>query len=88
MTLCQAATKSATNLFIRIAAAIDFGKRPQFGVRAEDEVGARVAVHLTSPLSRSRPSNSSSSSEVAFHCGRHVEQVDEEVVGELSRHGR
>ena len=42
----------------------------------------RVPVHLSSPVLRSRPSNTSSSSEAAFHVRAHVEQVHKEVIGE------
>jgi len=42
----------------------------------------RVADHLSAPVLRSRPSNVSLASDAAS-TGVHVEQVDEEVVGQL-----
>ena len=45
----------------------------------------RVPVHFSSPVPRSRPSKTSSSPSTGFHAVRHVEQVDEEVVGQRPR---
>ena len=55
MTLSQAAAKSRANLLAGVVGREDLGERAQLGVRAEHEVD-RVAVHLTSPVPRSRPS--------------------------------
>ena len=38
MTLFHAATKSCTNFSVDVAACIDLGKGPEFGVRTEDKV--------------------------------------------------
>ena len=45
----------------------------------------RVPVHLSSPVVRSRPSNSFSSSEVVCPRRVQIEQVDEEIVGQSFR---
>ena len=84
ITLVQAATKSATNFCLRVAGAIDLGERPQLRVRTEDQIDAGAG-----PLRFAR------FAVVAFEhirVGRsrlprraHVEQVDEEVVGQRLR---
>ena len=44
-----------------------------------------VAVHFTSPVARSRPSNKSHSSDVGTPLCTHIEQVHKEVVTERTR---
>ncbi len=48
----------------------------------------RVPVHLSSPVLRSRPSNTSSASETAFHSVPMSSRFTEEVVGQRLRPGR
>ena len=84
MTLVQAATKSWTNFSCRRRAGVDFGQGPELRVGAEDEVdagggplqlaGGAVAAFEDVRVGRRR-----------LPLRAHVEQVDEEVVGQRLR---
>src|SRR5438034_10675911 len=53
-------------LRLRIRASVDLRQGPELGVRTEDEID-RVPVHLSSPVARSRPSDTSLASDTTFH---------------------
>ena len=81
MTLAHAATKSPTNFSSASLGGVDLGEGPQLGARAEDEVdpGAGPADVAGRPIATLE--------HVLGLRGRlplraHVEQVDEEVVGQ------
>ena len=83
MTLSQAATKSRTNFSPASSLAKTSAQRPQFGVRAEHQIDRRggppglsgpAVTALVEVLARVR----------LRPLGAHVEQVDEEVVGQAS----
>ena len=53
-------------LLLRIRTSVDFSEGAEFG-SLNRRRGQRVPVHLSSPVLRSRPSNTSASFETAFH---------------------
>ena len=81
MTLSQAATKSVTNFWLAVGAGVDFGEGAEDGVGAEDEVDAGGG-----PLGRAGLAVEAGEGVAAgrdlFPLRAHVEQVDEEVVGQ------
>ena len=81
ITLFQAATKSVTNLALCHRSAIDLGQRAKLRVRSEHEVDARCGPLQGTGLAVA-DSKTSSAADVAFHAVAHVEQIDEEVVGQ------
>jgi hypothetical protein len=66
ITLVHAATKSLEELSFGVLACVDFRQGSKLGVRTKDEVYAGAGP-FEFAVARSRPSNMSCSSEVAFH---------------------
>ena len=83
ITLVQAATKSWTNFSSRVGAAVDFRQGAELGVGAEDEIDSRAG-----PLHFAGLAVAAFEQRRVFRgrlpLGAHVEQVDEEVVGQRS----